>query len=59
MPCPAWWIPFVRLPVPGTRVPIAAAVFRIPGMVRISPVTGFIALRALPVHGEAPMHPGT
>jgi hypothetical protein len=55
MPLPAWRTPFVRLPVPGITVPIAAAVFAAPGAVRIWPVRGSTALRALPEQTVAPL----
>src|SRR5215471_11565907 len=55
MPLPAWRTPFVRLPVPGTTVPIAAAVFAAPGAVRMAPVRGSIAFRALPEQTTAPL----
>ena len=55
MPSPACWMPLVRLPVPGMTVPIAAAVFAAPGAVRIWPVRGSTALRALPEQTVAPL----
>ena len=55
MPLPAWWMPLVRLPVPGITVPIAAAVLAAPGAVRICPVRGSTALRALPEQTTAPL----
>ena len=55
MPSPAWRMPLVGLPVPGTGVPIAAGVLAAPGAVRICPVRGSIALRALPEQATAPL----
>src|SRR5262249_29397458 len=55
MPSPACLMPFDRLPVPGTTVPIAAAVFAAPGATRIAPVRGSTALRALPEQIVAPL----
>ena len=47
MPSPAANTPLVRVPVLGTRVPIAAAEFG-PRNWRVS---GFMAWRLVPVHG--------
>src|SRR6185295_283244 len=55
IPSPALWTPLVRLPLPGTTVPIAAAVLAAPGAVRICPVRGSTALRALPEQTVAPL----
>ena len=60
MPWPAALMPFRMSPEPSTGVPMAACVFFAPGAVRISCVTGFIALSVLPVQVTAPLlQPGT
>src|SRR3989442_1247009 len=55
MPSPALRIPLVRLPEFGPTVPMAAAVLAAPVAVRIWPVRGSTALRALPEQTVAPL----
>ena len=50
MPCPDWNRPLVRFPELGTIAPIASVVFG----PRNWPVTGFMAWRFVPVHGDTP-----